>query len=150
MIDPTLPLVISEHPSEPKVDKLTPQQELFCQYYATDKEFFGNGVQSYIEAYGIDISKPGAYNSARSSAYENLIRPYILKRIDELLDMGGLNNQFVDKQLQWVILQNADVSSKVAAIREYNKLKQRIVEKVDVNAQVTQITIKREPVKKAS
>ena len=39
--------------------KLTPQQELFCQLYAGDREFFGNGVQSYIEAYNVDTSKPG-------------------------------------------------------------------------------------------
>ena len=39
--------------------KLTPQQELFCQLYAGDREFFGNGVQSYIEAYKVDTTKKG-------------------------------------------------------------------------------------------
>ncbi len=57
---------------------LTPKQERFCQLYASDRQFFGNGVQSYIEAYNIDVSKPGAYNSARSSSYENLTKPDIL------------------------------------------------------------------------
>jgi hypothetical protein len=114
-----------------KEDKLNPKQELFCKLYSSDKEFFGNGVQSYIEAYEINILKQGAYNGARSSAYDLLTNPHILKRIDELLEVKGLNDSQVDKELLFVIQQKADLGSKVAAIREYNKLKQRITEKID-------------------
>jgi hypothetical protein len=32
-------------------NKLNPKQEQFCQLYASDREFFGNGVESYIEVY---------------------------------------------------------------------------------------------------
>ena len=110
--------------------KLNPKQELFCQLYATEREFFGNGTQSYIEAYDPDQSKPNWYRTARSRASELLTNPNVLARINKLLDVT-LNDQHVDKQLALVITQNADYSSKVAAIREYNKLKQRIIEKVD-------------------
>lgn len=109
--------------------KLTPKQELFCQLFASDREFFGNGVQSYAEAYNIDLTTKGGYSVARSGASENLTKPDILKRIDELLDFNGFNDQAVDKQLKFVIEQSADFGSKVAAIREYNKLKQRITDK---------------------
>lgn len=112
-------------------EKLNIKQELFCKLYASEKEFFGNGVQSYIAAYGIDVNKPGAYNSARSSAYDLLINPYILKRIDELLEVNGLNDAAVDKELAFVIMQKADLSSKTAAIREYNKLKKRVIKRID-------------------
>jgi len=107
-----------------------PNQELFCQLYASNKEFFGNGVASYVEAYHINLQKKGAYASARSSASDLLTNPNILKRIDELMEIY-INNQVVDKELAFVILQKADLSSKVAAIREYNKLKQRIIEKIE-------------------
>lgn len=112
-------------------DKLNEKQELFCQYYASDREFFANGTQAYIEAYGIDTSKPGAYNSARASASTLLTKINILNRINEILEGGKLNDAFVDKQLEFVITQNADFSSKVAAIREYNKLRSRIIERMD-------------------
>jgi hypothetical protein len=112
-------------------DTLNQKQEKFCQLYASEVEFFGNGTQSYIEAYGIDTSKPGAYNGARASASELLTKPNILKRIDELLEVDGLNDQAVDKELAFVILQKADLGSKVAAIREYNKLKTRVITKLD-------------------
>lgn len=167
MIDPTQPLSFTEPPiltpqqEEIKEDlleqieaevegKLNPRQELFCQYYATDVEFFGNGVQSYIEAYEPNKSKPNWYNVARASASQLLSNINICRRINELLEDSGLNDQNVDKQLLFLIDQHEDKGSKIAAIREYNKLKQRIVEKVDVNAQITQITIKREPVKKSA
>lgn len=114
--------------------KLTPQQELFCQLYASDREFFGNGVQSYIEAYGVDTSKPGWYNVAKSGACENLTKPYILERIDEIFQAHGLNDQFVDKQLEKLIVQDADFNTKMKAITEYNKLKSRITEKKDITS----------------
>ena len=84
--------------------KLTPQQELFCQLYAGDREFFGNGVQSYIEAYKVDTTKKGWYGTAKAGACENLTKPYILERIDEIFEAHGLNDQFVDKQLEKLIV----------------------------------------------
>lgn len=112
--------------------RLNQKQEKFCRLYASDREFFGNGVQSYIEAYQPDQSKPNWYNVARSRASELLTSPNVLRRIDELFEAAELNDQFVDKQLARLILQDADFSSKISAIREYNKLKQRIKEKKEV------------------
>lgn len=116
-----------------KPRRLNPRQEKFCQLYASDREFFGNGVQSYIEAYEPDQSKSNWYNTARSRASALLTNSNILRRIDELLELGELNDQFVDKQLAKLILQDADFTSKISAIREYNKLKQRIKEKKEVH-----------------
>lgn len=107
--------------------KLNPKQERFCQLYVS-KEFFGNGVQSYMEAYNIP---PDGYNAARVSASDLLTNPNICRRINDLLDSAGLNDEFVDKQLLFLITQNADLSQKNAAIREYNKLKSRITERIE-------------------
>lgn len=117
--------------AEPEA-KLNPQQELFCQYYTTaDMEFFGNGTQAYIEAYGIDTSKPNWYKSTQTSASRLLSNVIICKRINELLEVGGLNDENVDKQLMYLINQYDDKSTKLAAIREYNKLRSRITERLD-------------------
>lgn len=110
---------------------LNPKQEKFCLNYVT-QEFFANGVKSYADAYGIDLTKPGKYQQAQVSASDLLLNPMVLKRINELLDLAGLNDAFVDKQLTFVIMQNSDLGSKVAAIREYNKLRQRITDKMKV------------------
>lgn len=112
----------------PKAKNLTQKQELFAQLYASDREFFGNGVESYIEAYDVDLSKPNAYNSAGSAASRLLRNVKVLERINELLELGQLNDEFVDKQLAFVITQNADFSAKIQGIREYNKLKRRITD----------------------
>lgn len=133
---------LAEQPKKPEPKKTTkkkekvepslnPKQELFCQLYATNRDMFGNGVEAYAEAYDLDMSKGPDYNTARTNASRLLTNANILKRIDELLELGPLNNTTVDKQLAFVITQNADLSSKVAAIREYNKLKARITEKID-------------------
>ncbi len=125
--------------NDQKVKSLNPKQELFCQLYASDREFFGNGVQSYIEAYQPDQSLPNWYNTARVGASQLLTNTNVLKRIDELLNLDGFNDQAVDKQLKFLVSQNTDFGSKVAAIREYNKLKSRITEKTEalVTADVT-------------
>jgi len=112
-------------------DKLNPKQEQFCKIYATEKEFFGNGVESYLEVYDIDKTKPHWYKTACVAASQLLSNVKVCARINDLLEEGGLNDQFVDKQLQFLITQHSEFGAKIAAIREYNKLKQRITEKID-------------------
>lgn len=124
--------------------KLNPRQELFCQYYVSE-EFFGNGTQSYIKAYKVDITVRGAYAMARAGASENLTKPNICARINELLDNAGLNDEFVDKQLLFLIQQHADLAAKKGAIQEYNKLRQRIVDKLDINHKGISIVIGNDP-----
>jgi len=107
---------------------LTEQQELFCEFYATDTEFFGNGVKSYMEAY-----PDSDYNSARTNASKLLTNANILARINELLEDMALNDAFVDKQIAMLITQNADWGAKMSAIKEYNALKSRITKKIEVS-----------------
>jgi len=107
-----------------------PNHEMFCQLYASNKEFFGNGVASYVLAYNINLDKRGAYASARTGAYRLLTNDDILKRIDELLDIY-INDQVVDKELAFVIIQKAELSSKVSAIKEYNQVKGRIKQRME-------------------
>lgn len=118
--------------SEKIKSKLNPQQELFCRYFASDREFFGNGVQSYAEAYDFDLSKKGAYNVAKANAHRLLTNAYITKRINELFETRGLNDTFVDKQIEKLVTQDADFSAKMKAIAEYNKLKARIKDRAEV------------------
>jgi hypothetical protein len=103
------------------------RQEKFCQLYVS-AEFFGNGVQSYVEAYQFDQSKPNWYKTAAAAASRLLTNVKVCARINELLDETGLNDAFVDKQLLFLITQHDDFSSKIQAIREFNKLKGRITE----------------------
>lgn len=112
--------------------ELTPQQELFCQLYATNREFFGNGTQAYIEAYNIDVTKRNAYKVAQASASRLLSNVMILHRIHELMEIGILNDARVDKELAFLIEQNAEFGTKLGAIREYNQLKARIRNKLEV------------------
>ena len=113
------------------VKKLNPRQEKFCRLYATTKEFFGNGVQAYIEAYNPNQSKRNWYKNAKAAAHENLTKPYLCDRINELLESEGFNNEFVDKQTLFLITQHADFNSKIRAIQEYNKLRKRVSDKDD-------------------
>lgn len=114
--------------SKVKKIELTLQQERFCNLFVS-QEFFGNGTRSYIEAYDVDLTKEGAYDVAKSCAYDNLTKPHLVVRINELLEEAGLNDSFVDKQLLFLITQHADFGSKISAIKEYNKLKQRIIDR---------------------
>lgn len=118
--------------------KLNPQQEMFCQYFASDREFFGNGVQSYVEAYGFDLSKKGAYNVAKANAHRLLTNADITKRIDELFEASGLNDTFVDKQIEKLIVQDADFGTKLSAIREYNALRNRITKNIRATVELPQ------------
>jgi hypothetical protein len=116
---------------EPEESELNEKQKLFCDLYVS-KDFFANGVQAYIQAYNIDITKEGAYDAARANSSRLLTIDNIYNYINKLLDDAGLNDNFVDKQLLFMIQQQADFTAKLGAIKEYNKLKQRITDKQEV------------------
>lgn len=119
---------------------LTPQQELFCKLYSTDRNFFGNGVQAYIEAYDIDLSVKGAYSNAKASASRLLTNDNLLKEIRKQMKLGDFTDERVDRELQFLIEQYAELSTKLGAIREYNKLKQRIEDKINYTGMIKQGT----------
>lgn len=111
--------------------KLTPKQEEFCELFACgSKDFYGNGVQCYIEVYEPDTSKPNWYKTACQSAYQILSNIEVCKRINELLDAEGFNDENVDRQHLFLINQFSDYKTKMSAIKEYNELKQRIKRKL--------------------
>lgn len=115
--------------SEP--EELNDKQALFCKLYVS-KEFFGNGTLSYCEAYGFDPEDLKEYNTARHCASHLLAKSNISQHINNLLDEAGLNDQFVDKRLLFLMAQNEDKGTALGAIKEYNKLKQRITDKIDM------------------
>jgi hypothetical protein len=108
---------------------LSPKEERFCILFASDREFFGNGVQSYIEVYN-PKRKGNWYVNARARAHELLTKQHITTRINEIFEARGLNDPFVDKQLEKVITQDANFDVKVRGIQEYNKLRGRITTKI--------------------
>ena len=130
-----------------KKTELNPQQEKFCKLYATDVEFFGNGVETYLEVYDIDKSKPNWYKTACSAASRLLSNVRVCERINGLLEAGGLNDMFVDKQLGFLITQHSDFTNKLGAIKEYNKLRQRIIDKIDNPAQTEELKLLRQTIK---
>lgn len=125
-----------------KEGTLTQRQEKFCELYTSqDKELFGNGVQTYLEVYDVDKTKPNWYDTACSAASRLLRNVKVIDKINKLLEEGGLNDQHVDKEILFLINQHADFGTKLGAIKEYNKLKQRIIEKKDVTSGGKPITV---------
>jgi len=122
-----------EEKKEEKIESLlNPNQEYFCRLYASSEEFFGNGVKSYTTAYNLT---PEQYTTAKTNASVLLSNPIILKRVNALMDIK-INNETVDKELGFVVLQKVDFGAKVAAIREWNKLKSRITDKIENTVKV--------------
>lgn len=104
--------------------RLNPKQELFCQLYISDEESWGNGAESYAQAY--ELKRVGNwYKTACVSASRLLRKDNVSHRINELLDLR-LSDELVDRELAYVVSQKSDLSSKVAAIKEYNRLKRRV------------------------
>jgi hypothetical protein len=118
------------------------RRERFCQIYASDSEFFGNGVQTYIEVYKPDQTKPNWYRTACTVASTMLSNAKVYTRINEILEETGFNDVAIDKQLSFLIHQHADFGSKLGAIREYNKLKARVLERIEHSGEVKGFILK--------
>ena len=119
--------------------KLNLHQEAFCQLYARHQEFFGDGLETYIKVYRPNQNNPGWYNVASVSVHRMLKNIKILDRINQIMVNTGFNDAHIDKQLSFIVTQNSDFSSKLGAIKEYNKLKQRIQDKIDLTSKGKQI-----------
>jgi hypothetical protein len=135
-------------------DELTLRQEVFCRLYTQNTQLFGNGTLAYAEAYDYrldelsderpvlrendqgepvewgDSPRTLAYNVCSVQASKLLKNPKIDRRIVDLLNEMMTDRQ-VDAQIVKVMMQNNDLGAKMRAINEYNKLKQRITEKLD-------------------
>ena len=116
---------------EKETVKVTPKQKVFCTLYATTEEFFGNGVQSYVVAYDIDLSKQGQYSAAGAGASRLLKNPKVLAYIDSIMVKTGFNEAHADKQLSFLMTQNSELGVKLGAVRHFNDLKQRIKQKIE-------------------
>lgn len=112
---------------------LNQEQEAFCQCYTmSDRELFGNGVQSYIEIYKPNTTVKNWYKTACVRASQLLSNIKVIKRINELLEDWWFNDTNVDKELSFLISQHSELSTKLWAIKEYNRLKARVVDKLPV------------------
>jgi hypothetical protein len=141
-----------ENKSAGEEEKLNAKRELFCRYYTQNSELFGNATHAYAEAfdYRLDTlsreavsSNPdedGGTERIDDSEYDKachvcaveasrlLRKPEIQARITVLLN-ELLKDEIVDSQLAKLITQDADNTAKIAAVREYNKLRGRIIDK---------------------
>lgn len=139
------------------LEQLTPKQEKFCRFYTQNKALFGNATLSYAEAYNYNLdlldktdakyesyeengvkkskkieesSYDKAYNVCASNANRMLrnekITPFLTKYLNELL-----TDEIVDSNLAEIIVNGKD-ADRVSAIKEYNKLKQRIIDKSEL------------------
>lgn len=112
--------------------------EMFCQYYAGAGKTFGNEVWSYVLANDVKIpitefskldkKEKKQYKVAATQAWKLLKKGEIKQRCNEILD-SHIKHEIVDRETVRVILQNRELGPKVAAIREYNDVNQRIIEK---------------------
>jgi hypothetical protein len=126
---------MEEEGGQEETGELNEKQKEFCRLYVSE-EFFGSGVNTYLEVYDVDRTKKGWYNTACASASRLLSNVNISQYINKLLEDAGLNDQFIDKQILFLISQHSDFSAKLGAIREYNKIKGRITQKVDHTGQI--------------
>lgn len=137
---------------------LTLKQERFCRNYTQNYELYGNSTLSYAEAFGYDLeSQPkddAVYEQDEKgkdtsvviikSSYHRMYddcsahgsrlrkKDKIQARCRELLN-EFLRDEVIDARLAEIILKGDDKDS-IQAIKEYNKLKQRITEKTDITS----------------
>lgn len=124
------------------------KQERFCTYYVRHKESRGNATLSYAYAYNIDLNrlsdKPSKAKegnrvglSPRARAEKTcgvngsrlLGNARILSRNMKLWN-DFMQEEVVDAELMKTILQDEELQTKIAGIREYNKLKKRITKQI--------------------
>lgn len=134
-------------------NELTLKQEKFCRLYTQNKALFGNSTLSYAEAYNYELDGASResekdekgnnipmtsefdrmYNVCSACSSRLLRNDKIDNKIRELLN-EMLLDKVIDAELIGIIMKGEKDSDRIAGIREYNKLKQRIIEKSDITS----------------
>ena len=113
-----------------EVEVLKPKHEMFCQLYVNNALSFGNATQAYALAYDLDANLHGTdeqkddYRVANASGARLLVNVSIKSRVVKLLN-DLLKDEIVDAELSKVIQQDGELSPKMTAIKEYNRIKGR-------------------------
>ena len=142
-------------------EKAQKRQELsikdlyFCKLYIEHDVWRGNATMCYSEAFNYNLEELSKVRPKNGeSEYEKkhrvcrvmgarlLAKTSIQKHCNKLLKKL-FTAKAVDRELTRVMTQDEDRASKMAAIREFNKLKKRITDKLD-------LTSKGQPIKMVS
>ena len=109
--------------------KMTPQEIAFGMLFCHG-EFMGNGTRCYEKAYNHPIINKIDFAACTSRGNYLLKLPRMALYLSELMSTYVLNEVGVDQQLKFLIMQGADLKAKLGAIREFNKLNNRIQDKL--------------------
>lgn len=101
------------------------RQDLWCRMYATNPACLGNGTEAYKMVYGTK-EKPVSQDVAKACAGKFLSDDRFTARINEYLEVDGFNNETVDAHHLFLIRQKKDLNVSMKGVQEYNKLKKRV------------------------
>jgi len=102
--------------------KLTLMQECFARAFADiNSEYFNDALGAYRSVSTSQMSDA----CARVEAYRLKNHPVVSKRIAEIFEQAGFNDFSVDVEHHKLIKQDKDLSTKLGAIKEYNRVKGR-------------------------
>lgn len=140
--------------------KLNLKQSLFCQYFVKNSALRGNATLCYAEAYGYDLEsmstedkKVKEWNEEKEEYEEKIIfrsseraiaedtcssngqRLLRNDKIDaEIIRLYNelLRDDVVDSRLAELIIQKEEPATAIAGIREYNKLRKRVTDLIEI------------------
>lgn len=119
-----------------KTSKISYKNSLLIKHYlfGVAGEFgVANGTKSYAKAYGLDIENKKKVNIAAVEASKLLRNPKIKEEMRQVLTENGLDDETVDARLLDIIRNGSNMES-IRAIHEYNKMKQRLTEKIEIKS----------------
>jgi len=107
---------------------LTPKQENFCRaYLSVGEDTFCNAFKAYQKA---GYSMNSSDKSNRGNAIATYQSKKVQARLMELMELAGFNDLAVNAEHLKVIKQDKDLSNKMRAISEYNKITGRSVKEL--------------------
>jgi len=120
------------------------KHENFCQAYASNPDTYWNATASYALVYGMDASSykdSPSYDTCRANWARLLANASIRDRVDEIR-VNSLVDFRVDSKMASILYGWKDEVS-LSAIKEYNRLRQRITDKTEMKIEWTVVDDKR-------
>lgn len=114
-------------------------QKRFAEYYilgGDNNEFrIGNATHSYAKAYSYDLSEEGKADICSGEGSKLLRNPKVKKYMRDVLEASGWNDEAMDARLKQIGFTGKDADS-INAIKEFNKIKKRVTDKLEFEGEV--------------
>ena len=120
--------------------KIITNHKKFVDTFLFDSTVHNKPHLAYAKVYDKPFNSPVEVKRCVSASSRLMGHPDVLLYMRFMTEKTVFSEEFIDHELGWMATQREELAPKIQAIKEFNRLKGRITEKIEVNKNTAPIS----------